>query len=411
MIETGARGSIIERIASVADAQLRPFWLSGTLLVSITVYLAGIAWTWQHTSYDVWGALLIAPLAVAATAPIARRVAAEERDPTMMRFILGALTLKIVMSVVRYAIAFGYYGGAADSASYHEFGRELSHLLRAGELTTMGSELTSTGFIRIFTGVVYAFTGPTMIGGFVVFAWIGFWGLYFFYRAFRIAVPDGEHRRYARLVMLLPSALFWPSAIGKDAWMCLTLGLAAYGGAKVLRNLRGGFPIAALGIFGAAVVRPHVALLFFVAISVGYVLRRGKGGRMFGPLPKLVGVMVIVVAGVFLLGVVQEFFGVSDVEEGGATQALTIAQTRSEQGGSAFKAVPPTSPTRFAWAGLTVLFRPFPYEAGNVVGLLAALEGLGLLVVCFVRAPRMLRAFVNVRANPYPIFALAYTLL
>ena len=95
-------------------------------------------------------------------------------------------------------------------------------------------ELVGTEFIRLVTGVVYIATGPTKFGGFVVFGWLGFWGLYCFYRAFRIAFPAGDHRRYAILLFFLPSLLYWPSSIGKESWMLFTLGIVAYGAALVL---------------------------------------------------------------------------------------------------------------------------------------------------------------------------------
>ena len=74
------------------------------------------------------------------------------------------------------------------------------------------------------------------LGGFLVFAWIGFLGLLLFWRAFRIGVPDGDGRRYMILVLFLPSLLYWPSAIGKEAWMMLGLGLCAYGIACVFQR-------------------------------------------------------------------------------------------------------------------------------------------------------------------------------
>ena len=42
------------------------------------------------------------------------------------------------------------------------------------------------------TGIVYTVTGPSLIGGYLVFSWLGFWGLLLFFRAFQIAVPHGH---------------------------------------------------------------------------------------------------------------------------------------------------------------------------------------------------------------------------
>ena len=65
--------------------------------------------------------------------------------------------------------------------------------------------------------------------------------MFYLYRAFTIAIPDGNRRSYARLLFFLPSMLYWPSSIGKEAWMLFTLGLAAFGTARLLtgRTWRG----------------------------------------------------------------------------------------------------------------------------------------------------------------------------
>ena len=136
---------------------------------------------------------------------------------------------------------------------------------------------------------MYVFTGPTRLGGFLVFSWMGFLGLWMLYRAFEIAVPGGNHRRYLLLVLFFPTMVYWPSSIGKDAWMLLCLGFAAYGIARLLtgRLIIGVIP-AALGFWGAAVVRPHIALmLVLAAVLAGHPPPAGAardGGRRGPPI-------------------------------------------------------------------------------------------------------------------------------
>ena len=54
------------------------------------------------------------------------------------------------------------------------------------------------------------------------------------------------------MIFFLPSLLFWPSGIGKEAWMTLGLGLASYGAARLLVHKPGGFPVLALGLLATA---------------------------------------------------------------------------------------------------------------------------------------------------------------
>jgi hypothetical protein len=384
---------------------------TAVVIAAAATYLAVLAWAWQHTSYDVWGAILIAPLLLAITYPVARFAAHEERDPTMARLIIFALLVKMLMTLVRYAVAFGVYGGAADAATYHRVGSELARQFRTGDLDTNGAALTGTGFIRVLTGAIYAITGPTMIGGFLIYSFLGFCGLYLLYRAFRTAVPDADHRRYAWLVFFLPSLTFWPSSIGKEAWMCLMLGIASYGAAKALTHRRGGFVLVAIGIAGGSIVRPHVMLIFFVGISTAYLLRKGRSASILGFAPKLIGIAVLIPAGILLVGEVESFFEVDDVTQGGTTEILEIAGDRTDKGGSLYNTVAPTSPGRFAYAAVTVLFRPFPNEAGNLQGVLASLEGLLVAGLLIVSLPRWVPVAWNLRRWSYAVMAVTYVLM
>jgi hypothetical protein len=404
------RSSISDHVLHWGADQLQPVGLTLAALGGSAVYLAMLAWGWQHTPYDVWGALVLGPVVVVLTIPMARRLAHDEDDPALVRILLTALVLKLTMSLVRYAFIWKIYEGFGDSTDYHRVGSALARGFRSGDLTTMGEALTSTGFIRVLTGALYTITGPTSIGGFIVFSWLGFGGLYFFYRAFRIGVPDGNRRRFCYLVFFLPSLLYWPSSIGKEAWMSLTLGIAAFGSAKLLRRDRGGLTVAALGLTGAAIVRPHVAMIFLAALAVAYLVRK-DGSRSRAVVAKAAALVVFAAGFVLLVGQVEELLRLDSLREQGTDAALQIATVRSEQGGSAFTPVEPTSPTRFGWAVVTVLFRPFPNEVGNLQAMSAALEAIVVAGLCVLALPAGLRALRRVRERPYVVFSIAYVLL
>ena len=202
---------------------------------------------------------------------------------------MAAGVFKLVGSVVRYYVTFTVYS-SADATVYHESGARLAGFFRQGDFVVdIGKRVVGTGFIEIVTGVVYTVTGATKLGGFFVFSWLGFVGLFLFYRAFRIAFPPGDGRRYALLVFFLPSLLFWPSSIGKESWMMFTLGIASYGAARMLAGRHFGLLIVAVGLLGTAMVRPHVSLIFIVALIGGYLLRRSNRPSLLGPIGKVVG--------------------------------------------------------------------------------------------------------------------------
>lgn len=374
-------------------------------------YMCLLMWAIGHTNYEIWGSLLLVPLLIGVSAPFLIRSGVRELGHGLAQLLVLALVLKLLSALARYYMAYEIYDGVADSEGYHTAGQALAVLLRHGGYEQPPGPLPGTAWISVVTGVVYAIFGVSKLGGFFVFSWIGFWGLFLFFRGFCIGFPHGDRRRYAVLVLLLPSLLFWPSSIGKESWMMLMLGASAYGTARLLTRHRGGLPVILLGLSGAAVVRPHMALLVLASVLVGYVVRPSSGVNVLAPVAKLGVVLVLVAAGTVLVMQAERFFGVEQAGSGSVSDVLDRTTARTEQGGSSFETRPVRSPVDLPFAAVNVLFRPFPHEARNLQSLVAALEGLGLMVLVLL-ARRRLRALPRVlRRNPFLVFALVYTLL
>ena len=184
-------------------------------------------------SWDVWAGVLVVPVTFAATLPIIRRIAAREEDRWVFWILILGFVVKIVGVIVRYYATFTLLG-PADAVAYHKGGIELATRFRSFNFDTHLSSISEGPFIRLLTGIVYAIIGPSKGGGFFVFSWFAFLGVLAFYRAFRIAVPSGNARWFAALLFFFPSFVFWPSSIGKESWMVLAIGIAAYGSARIL---------------------------------------------------------------------------------------------------------------------------------------------------------------------------------
>ena len=367
----------------------------------------------KSSDYNTWGALLLAPILIVASLPILSRQAKREGDRRLFWLLVAALVLKLVGALVRDFIAFDVYEGQSDAAIYHAEGTRISEQFRDGVFDTGLYSLTGTNFIRFTTGLLYTVTGPTRLGGFVFYSWLGFWGLFLFYRAFTVAVPQGRSRTYARLIFFLPSLLFWPSSIGKEAWMMFTLGIAAYGAARLLSGLTvRGVAYAGLGMWLAAMVRPHIAGLVVLSLIVGILLRRPRVSfYRFGLLGKLALLAVVMVASVFLLNRTAEFLESSGFETGGGVTGVLqqTAERTGESGGSSFEPSILESPARAPIAIVTVLFRPFLFEASSAAAAAAALEATFLLGLTVVRFRWLLSALRSVREQPYVGLSLVYT--
>lgn len=375
-------------------------------------YMVIVQFSFAHVSYDTWAALVVAPVLVVLTVPLLRAASREEDGAFLARVLLLALLLKFAASAVRYFVAFDIYGGSADAAGYVGRGIVIAASIRDGSFVTdVAREVPGTGFIDILTGVVYAFTGPTRLGGFLVFGWFAFLGQYLFVRAFREAMPDGHHRAHALAIMLLPSLLYWPSSIGKEAWLLLGLGMASLGLARILVRRRGGLLPALAGLAGIGVVRPHIAAFVVLAGTVAFVRRSRAGRGPLRPLRTVVGLAVLGVAAILVVRITTDFFGLDSYSVTEATSVLENTAEQTNRGGSSFSPTPVRSIADLPAGLLTVLFRPLPLEAHNVQALIASIEGtvlLGGFLIWLWRAPRFVVALWQ---RPWVTFVTAYTVL
>jgi hypothetical protein len=376
----------------------------GYLLITARAMAAG--------NYHVWGGMVALPVVALLSVPMLRSACRREVDPRIKRLILWAFGLKLIAALPRYWMAFALYDGFADATGYNDFGRQIADSIWAGRPVFDVGPMVGTGFLRLLTGLVYTVTGPSLLAGFVVFSWLGFWGMYLFYRAFRLALPDEDVLLYARLVFLLPSLLFWPSSIGKEAAITLTLGVTAYGAARIMTWASGGFPLLLLGLTGTALIRPHVAVLAFLAISLAYVLRRARpDATALTPIGKALGVTVLLLVGVLVMRSALKFLGVDSFNADTVNGWLDETARRTDQGGSSFAVIGSGTPLQYPAAVLTVLFRPLPFEATSLQALVTSLEGVFLLGLGVRHRRRLLRVLAGLRRRPYVAMCIIYTLL
>ena len=368
----------------------------------------------QHTTYDTWGALWLAPALVAVSVPVLLRYARRLQDLRLGRILVAALLFKLVAAYARYLMTISLYE-RGDFQRYSDTGAELRRAFLQGDFSLVqlqSGSRTGTQFVEIVTGIVYTIIGPSLIGGFLFFSWLSFWGLFFFYRAFRIGVPEGDYHRYGLLLFFLPSMLFWPSSIGKEAWMTFVLGMAVYGSALLITRQRGATIYLILGLAGILAVRPHMALLVVAGLAMGYLLR-GFGRQRAVALGKVRTVLGLGVIGVITLLVtrrVAEFFGVDEFNLDTATATLEDVERRTESGGSEFTGAEPTF-SNLPMNIVTVLFRPFLLEAHNLQSLMSAVEGTFLMLLFILGWPRIRTIPKRLFKHPYVSFCIVYAIL
>jgi hypothetical protein len=380
-----------------------------TGLVFVAVYLYFLFFLMDRSTYDSWGAMLIGPLLFVLTLPALARQARREGDPRLFWFLVGALSVKMLFSLFRWFHAFNVVGGA-DARAYDDFGTQIALRFLDGNFDSGLENLLDTNFIRLFTGIVYTVIRPSVISGFLIYAWLAFWGTFFFYRAFVLAVPDGNRRSYARWLFFMPSVLFWPSSIGKESWLIFGLGIAAFGVAKMLNErIVPGLLVAGIGIGLAALVRAPIAVVMGLGLVVGGVLRRpSRRLGQLGPIAKILSFAVFAGVVAVLAVTMQGYLGRSGFGDEGLDTALEQSERVTSTGGSEFTPTAITSPGGAVLATVTVLFRPFPFEAHTAEALVTSFESLLLLGFCVIRFRSIVAAFRSIRRTPYVAVAVVY---
>ena len=361
------------------------------------------------------GVLVVVVVIYAASRPIIRSVAAKEKSPWLVRILTISLILHLLSSPAQVYVVDHFYHGIADWIRYDSQGSTLAPNFRSFNFTLAGSNvraIVNDGSVSIFTGVVMAIVGVNQLATFLVFAWLSFLGSILFYRAFTLTFPGAVsgHRRYAYLVFFLPSMLFWTADVSKEAIMTVSLGLIAYGCAKVLVRAPGGFRMATLGVLVGVEIRPNELLVILGGFAVALMIRR-QGGRDRSSTLKRVGGLAFM--GILLgtsIYMTLHYLKFGNSTSGGINLQATNANNNGTGigfGSSGF--VYSSSPLNWPIDAYEVLFNPLPINARGSGEYVAAAENLVILGV-MITSYRQLRILPRASfARPYVMMCLVYS--
>ena len=369
-----------------------------------------LVWSWALSSqtYNIYGALAIVPVIIAIDLLLIAQVVGRHPDEGWLPWVLVVgIFAKLVGTFGRYYVAYVVYAGVADAERYNQAASYRHKQWRQGEITWEVSGKQGTDLMEIITTAVYTVIGGSPLAGFFVFGSFAFWGAYLLYRAFCIALPQADHKRYALLVFLLPSMLYWPSSIGKESWLMLFVGITALGAAKYFTERTGAIPLLAIGGLGLGLVRPHIAVLLFAALAVAQLFRP-SGGTASGLLRKGIGIAITGASAAVLVTASARFLGIDDISAQAITESVDWSSGQTQQGGSEFEPVPLSHPFGFPIALVTILFRPFPFETGNVQMLVQSMEGMFLIGLAIASRRRLRHLPRILRRNPFLWFVLLY---
>ena len=244
----------------------------------------------------------------------------------------------------------------ADSTKYYEYSL-ISNDFNLG-----------TGFVKFFTSLFSSYLGFSYVGVFLIFNIIGFVGLLAFYGSLN-SIVRGMNRRVqwmAFLVILLPSVSFWSSAIGKEPFSFLSISFALWASLD-LRNRLG---FMAFSIVAMLLVRPHMAGILLIALSVAMLF--DKNVKFAG---KAALLALTLVAAYMIVPLAIKYAGLNEL--GQMAQYIEERQGYNQSGGSSLDISSMSLPMQL----FTYAFRPLPYEAHSVTALFSSLDNFYLLFV------------------------------
>lgn len=216
--------------------------------------------------------------------------------------------------------------------------------------------------------------GLSFLGVFLVYNIIGYVGLLAFYASLK-AATDGKGfflKRLALLVVLLPSASFWSSAIGKDAISFTAIALALW--ASIHLNKR--IILMIVAVLLILLVRPHMAGLIVIGLSASFVLHANVSYLKrigFGCLALAASSAIVP----FAMNYAGIGFG-SDVDV--VMSYVEERQAYNQSGGGGVDISQMNLPMKL----FTYMFRPMPFEAGSIFQLASSMDNLIFLYLFIV---------------------------
>jgi hypothetical protein len=371
--------------------------------------------------------VVIASFAVAA-------LQANSFSPIESRWILGSFGAHVAGAFAQVWFTHAMYG-AGDMTVYAQTGDGLAALMRydPGQFIPEVVKLlfhqeaklpieiigvgTSTGTMSAVAGFLILVTGGSIYTASCCVAVGAHFGQVALYRGLRMALPDAPLKRVLFSALLVPSMVFWSSALVKEGVATLGLGYAFYGIQRVLRGQKlAPAPALALGTVIIGITKPYILLALLAGTTAAFIFNAPKHRQVLNrPLNIIVGAVVGLAGTAVILSLFPNYNPDAVAEEAARLQEVGQIVT----GTSTYTIGDPTQRSlagQLAFAPLalvTALFRPFIFEARSAQIFVNALETTAVLVllirVLYRRGlPSLWSAVVS---QPMHVFSLTYMLL
>jgi len=399
-----------------ASGDLAPTVLGGLAVLAV---VGGFWFFATGVTPDIWVPTLVFLALFVISVPVLLALSRDREgrpDHRLRKILLLALVVKMSFVFPRYYVAEYLYAGESDSGMYRDGGEHFYRNAKQGKWSIEGSKLASfpqeTRALGYVAGVLFLAFGTTYMGSYMIFNWLAFVGLLLVFQGFRAAYPNAPPYRAAALIFFLPSVLYWPSTLGKDAAMTFGLGLVIYGAARLLTPNRPWRGLAAglAGGYLVSVIRPHLLAIVLVGLGASLLVRRAPGRSSRGAVAVRILLALLMIPLLFVaLGRLDAAFG-DGTSELSLQEALQSTESRTAIGGSAFEAQPVRTPLDLPVATFSVIFRPFLWEVSSLPVLVSAIEGTALLGLAVASSAWLWRIGPAAYRHPFAAFCVGYCL-
>ena len=267
------------------------------------------------------------------------------------------------------------------------------------------SEFAWFVFLKPGTAIVQFFTFPLanylhlpFWMGFFLFSCIGFLG---FYKLYRIALEQSGTSKnpllfyFIALLLLLPNLHFWTAIIGKEA---LVFSISVFLANKILHSKIFTWSFLFL-FFVLALVRPHVAFVFLLALVITIFLTSS-----FSKKRKLI------VGSVFLTTLPLLYFFLTKIANlrGNPLLRLQTIYARHIEVFKTTNSYVPLDQYNIFGKFFTFYFRPFPWEKNDFFYQILGIENLLLLAIVVFLLIKIVQQIQNYTLDFFDVFTLGF---
>jgi len=357
------------------------------------------------------------------------------------RLLTLAFAGHIASGFAQVLLVLYYFPGGGDMLTYHREGVVLASLLRS-DFSAFAPEIVkvllqqegmipmdfysggSTASTSCIAGFLLFLTGDSLYAAVQLVALAAYVSQVMLFRALAPACRSADQKPLLMGLLLLPSAVFWSSALLKEPLVFCAIGplvLALQWLASGRRRVQAvliGLPAATL----IAVIKPYVLIALSIAAAVYYLSTRFRSRTIALRPFAIVTALAFSIGGITLAA---RFFAKAESDNAASTLAAQRRVGYEVEGGSNFYLDSPTGSEDLAQRSLaqelllapialvTALYRPFLFEARNAVQFANALEATALLVLSIqiVRRRQWAGLLREIRQSPVLAFCAAFTLV